>query len=105
MLQQCQDDFIWDDHPELLLWLLYIGGAFAENVPVRSGYITLLRSNNRTRFGDMNSSWPQLLGKMKQFIWSRTAFERPVQLLWEETFQGDEPKSLRTPNGVMDLNR
>ncbi|KAJ9259635.1 hypothetical protein DTO212C5_8589 [Paecilomyces variotii] len=28
-LQQTNNDIIWDNHPELLLWILYIGGAFA----------------------------------------------------------------------------
>ncbi|KAB5576242.1 hypothetical protein GE09DRAFT_619527 [Coniochaeta sp. 2T2.1] len=103
MLQQCQDDFLWDDHPELLLWLLYIGGAFTEKPNERSGYIALLRSNNRTRFGDLNSSWSRLLEILKQFIWSKRAFARPVELLWVEAFRDDGPISLPIPDVVMDL--
>ncbi|KAB5540218.1 hypothetical protein GE09DRAFT_252324 [Coniochaeta sp. 2T2.1] len=103
MLQQCQDDFLWDDHPELLLWLLYIGGAFTEKPDERAGYIALLRSNDNARLSDTNSSWPRLLETMKQFIWSRRAFERPVELLWEEAFRNHESMSLKIPDGVMDV--
>ncbi|TAQ87450.1 hypothetical protein B7494_g4228 [Chlorociboria aeruginascens] len=35
-LQQANDDPIWDDHPELLLWLLYIGGTFTSTEVIRS---------------------------------------------------------------------
>ena len=84
-LQQANDDPIWDDHPDLLLWLLYIGGAFAPTGVVRSDYIVLLRSNNAARFGDLYRSWPELLEILKQFIWSEKAFMSQVEALWEET--------------------
>ncbi|KAK2812212.1 hypothetical protein FQN50_001570 [Emmonsiellopsis sp. PD_5] len=83
-LQQADDDPIWDDHADLLLWLLYIGGAFAPTGAVRSNYISLLRWNNASRFQGLYSSWPELLGILKQFIWSDEAFMSPVKALWEE---------------------
>ena len=85
-LQQANDDPIWDDHPDLLLWLLYIGGAFAPTGIVRSDYVALLRSNNAARFGDLYRSWPELLEILKKFIWSEKAFTSQVKALWEETF-------------------
>jgi hypothetical protein len=85
-IQQAIDDPIWDDHPDLLLWLLYIGGAFAPKGTVRSGFVALLRSNNAARLGDLNISWSELLGILKRFIWSEKAFTSQAKALWEETF-------------------
>jgi len=70
----------------LLLWLLYIGGAFAPAGTVRSDYVLLLRSNNAARFGDLYKSWPELLEILKQFTWSEKAFMSQFKALWEETF-------------------
>ncbi|KFY62066.1 hypothetical protein V496_04752 [Pseudogymnoascus sp. VKM F-4515 (FW-2607)] len=85
-IQQAIDDPIWDDHPDLLLWLLYIGGAFAPEGAIRSDFVSLLRSNNSARFGDSNRSWPELLEMLKRFIWSEKAFTPQGKALWEETF-------------------
>ncbi|KAI1271670.1 hypothetical protein F5Y07DRAFT_382310 [Xylaria sp. FL0933] len=85
-LQQANEDPIWNSHPELLLWLLYTGGTFAPTGTVRSSYIALLRLNNASRFRNMFTSWPELLGILEQFIWSEKAFKFPGKALWEETF-------------------
>jgi hypothetical protein len=85
-LEQANDNPIWDDHPDLLLWLLYIGGAFAPTGVVRSNYVMLLRSNNATRFRNFGRSWPELLEILKQFTWSERAFMLPVKALWKEIF-------------------
>ncbi|KAK2799870.1 hypothetical protein FQN51_006471 [Onygenales sp. PD_10] len=83
-LQQADDDPIWDDHADLLLWLLYIGGAFALTGAVRSNYISLLHWNYASRFQGLYNSWPELLGILRHFIWSDDAFMSPVKALWEE---------------------
>lgn len=77
---------MWDDHSDLLIWLLYIGGAFAPTGTVRCDYVTLLRSNNASRFGELYRSWPELLGILKKFIWPKEAFTSHVIELWEEVF-------------------
>ena len=77
---------MWDDHPDLLLWLLYMGGAFVPTGIVRSEYAILLRSNNAVRFGHLYRSWPELLEILKQFTWSEKAFMSQVKALWEEIF-------------------
>ncbi|KAL4861338.1 hypothetical protein BDV12DRAFT_69636 [Aspergillus spectabilis] len=86
-LQKTIADPIWDSHPELLLWLLYIGGAFAPPGTIRLGYIGLLRSNNATRFESSYQSWPKLLEILKLFIWSEKAFLVAVRGFWEEAFE------------------
>ncbi|OBT60253.1 hypothetical protein VE03_10264 [Pseudogymnoascus sp. 23342-1-I1] len=85
-IQLAIDDPIWDDHPDLLLWLLYIGGTFSPEGTVRSNFVLLLRSNNSARLGDLNMSWPEVLEILKQFIWSEKAFTSQGKALWEEAF-------------------
>ncbi|KAL5336855.1 hypothetical protein BJX70DRAFT_371325 [Aspergillus crustosus] len=83
-LQQSSDDVIWDDHPELLLWLLYVGGAFTSPGSVRSEYIALIRLNNGTRSRGLYEMWPELRELLEQFIWSEKAFLRAVKGLYME---------------------
>ncbi|KAM3088349.1 hypothetical protein ACMFMG_002402 [Clarireedia jacksonii] len=83
-LQQVNDDPIWDDHSELLLWLLYIGGAFTTTETVRSDYIILLRLNNSSILRGLYKSWQELYEILKRFIWSDSAFTSDVKALWEE---------------------
>jgi hypothetical protein len=90
-LQKANDDPIWDDDPDLLLWLLYIGGAFAPPGIVRSGYVVLLHTNKGGGFGDVNKSWTEVLDILEQFIWSQRAFLSPVKAFWEEAFAPDGP--------------
>ncbi|EXJ91322.1 hypothetical protein A1O1_04434 [Capronia coronata CBS 617.96] len=84
-LKECNDDPIWDDRPDLLAWLLHIGGAFAPTKTIRSNYVALLRSNRSTRLRDLYTSWPELLETLKRFIWSEKAFASPVKAFWEES--------------------
>ncbi|KAI1359247.1 hypothetical protein F5Y08DRAFT_85600 [Xylaria arbuscula] len=92
-LQRTNDDPTWDAHPDLLLWLLYSGGAFAPTTTARSDYIALLRLNNAARFKDIYKSWSELHAIMEQFVWSDRAFASPVKTLWEETL--DRPSPVR----------
>ncbi|KAJ5909808.1 N-ethylmaleimide reductase [Penicillium tannophilum] len=83
-LQQANDDSIWDGRPDLLAWLLHIGGAFAPVGTIRSEYAALLQINRRTRLRGLYTSWPELLEILKQFIWSDKAFRSQVKAFWEE---------------------
>ncbi|RDW64358.1 uncharacterized protein DSM5745_09769 [Aspergillus mulundensis] len=82
-LQQTCDSLVWNEHPDLLLWLLYVGGAFAPVGPVRSGYLDLLRLKS----DDDYSSWPKVHECMRRFIWSDNAFLVPVRALSREVSQ------------------
>ncbi|KAH6653251.1 hypothetical protein BKA67DRAFT_593227 [Truncatella angustata] len=86
VLQHANGDPIWDGHSDLLLWLLYMGGAFAPQGPVRSGYILLLRSNGTVKLRGLYTSWGELLQILKQFIWSDKAFKSHVKAFWAEVF-------------------
>lgn len=78
---------MWDEHPDLLLWLLYIGGAFVPAGTLRSEYVALLSSNNAVRFNTLYRSQPDVLEVLKRFIWSEKAFTLHVKALWEESLR------------------
>ncbi|KAJ5504902.1 hypothetical protein N7463_007776 [Penicillium fimorum] len=82
-LQTASDNPAWEDSPDLLAWLLHIGGAFAPVGTIRQGYVQLLQLNH-TRFRWLYKSWPKLLVILKQFIWSDKAFLSQVKAFWEE---------------------
>ncbi|KAI1068117.1 hypothetical protein LB507_004335 [Fusarium sp. FIESC RH6] len=81
-LQQVYEDPVWNEHADLLLWLVYMGGAFAPKGPVRSGYIALLQSEKH----DLANSWMQTYEILRDFIWSDAAFRTEVRKVWEEAF-------------------
>ncbi|KAH8654156.1 hypothetical protein BGZ60DRAFT_161832 [Tricladium varicosporioides] len=83
-LQQANHDPVWNDQPDLLTWLLYIGGAFAPTGTIRSDYVVLLHLNSSTRLKGLYTSWPELLEILKKFIWSEKAFMSQVKAFWEE---------------------
>ncbi|KAH8801797.1 putative N-ethylmaleimide reductase [Xylogone sp. PMI_703] len=84
-LQQANEDFVWNDHPDILVWLLHIGGAFASTATIRSDYILLLHVNYEPRFKSLYRSWSELLEILKRFIWSERVFLPEVKRLWEES--------------------
>ncbi|KAK7911034.1 hypothetical protein PG985_013515 [Apiospora marii] len=84
VLQQTSHDRLWDEDPDLLLWILTIGGTFAPRGKVRSSYLALLRSNRETRFKGLYESLPGALEVLKQFIWSDGAFLTHVEAFWDE---------------------
>ncbi|KAE8547901.1 hypothetical protein EYB25_009694 [Talaromyces marneffei] len=84
-LQEVNDDRIWEHHPGLLAWMLYIGGAFAPVGPIRSNYVALLHKNRISRFKGLDTSWLELLEILKQYIWSEKAFASQVEAFWKET--------------------
>uniref|UniRef100_A0A8H7K2J7 Transcription factor domain-containing protein n=1 Tax=Bionectria ochroleuca TaxID=29856 RepID=A0A8H7K2J7_BIOOC len=86
-LQQESVNSIWDSHPDLLLWLIYIGGAFAPSGDVREQYLMLLNLHRASRFENRYDEWPEILTIMKQFIWSDKAFLSQVRGFWEEVYQ------------------
>ncbi|KGO67357.1 hypothetical protein PEX1_024430 [Penicillium expansum] len=82
-LQSASNNPVLNDSPDLLAWLLHIGGAFAPVGTIRQGYVRLLHLNH-SRFRWLYTSWPELLVILKQFIWSDKAFLSQVKAFWEE---------------------
>ncbi|KAJ5392723.1 hypothetical protein N7465_011697 [Penicillium sp. CMV-2018d] len=82
-IQSAINSPVWDDSPDLLAWLLHIGGAFAPAGSIRQGYVQLLHLNH-SRLRWLYTSWPELRLILKQFIWSDNAFLSQVKAFWEE---------------------
>ncbi|KAL7917136.1 hypothetical protein ACQKWADRAFT_307473 [Trichoderma austrokoningii] len=83
-LQGSEQDTIWNESPDMLLWLQYIGGTFASPGVIRSKYVDLLRTNISTRFSAGYNAFPKTLKIIKKFIWSDLAFISEASVLWEE---------------------
>ena len=83
-LEHANTDTVWDDYPDVLVWLLYIGGAFAPTGDVRAAYTALLRSNQTSRFIGRYGTWEDVLKALTQFVWSNNAFLLQVKAFWEE---------------------
>ena len=77
---------MWDEHLDLLVWSLHIGGAFAPVGVIRSDYIALLRLKKSSQFEGMYGSWPELLEILRRFIWSDKAFSSLVKAFWVEVY-------------------
>ncbi|KAJ5391487.1 N-ethylmaleimide reductase, partial [Penicillium cosmopolitanum] len=84
-IQITNNDPLWDVSPDLLAWLLHIGGAFAPVGSIRAGYMALVHSNH-IKLRKLYTSWPELLEILKGFIWSEKAFASQVESFWRESF-------------------
>ncbi|KAK5229747.1 hypothetical protein LTR72_001279 [Exophiala xenobiotica] len=83
-LQESNDDLFWDDHPDLLMWILYTGGSFSPKGPTRSGFKALLQINHTLRFKAKSISLPELLEVLRQFVWSERMYRAQVEEFWED---------------------
>ncbi|KAJ9494981.1 hypothetical protein H2202_009456 [Exophiala xenobiotica] len=84
LLQESNDDLFWDDHPDLLMWILYTGGSFSPKGPTRSGFKALLQINHTLRFKAKSISLPELLEVLRQFVWSERMYRAQVEEFWED---------------------
>ena len=83
-LQQSKNDLLWNDHPDLLIWILHIGGSFSPKGTVRSEYKAILQINNASRRGERYDSLAELILILDQFIWSEKAYRAQVEEFWNE---------------------
>ncbi len=83
-LQESKDDLLWNDHPALLIWIMYMGGSFSPKGTVRSEYKAMLQDNYASRFGERYDSLAELIQILDQFIWSEKAYHAQVEEFWNE---------------------
>ncbi|RBR25385.1 uncharacterized protein FIESC28_01822 [Fusarium coffeatum] len=95
-LQQAYDDPVWEEHADLLLWLVYMGGAFSPTGHVRSGYIELLQSE----IYGAAKSWVETYELLRDFIWSDVSFRTEVRRFWEEAYPEADRKLSSKPSGL-----
>ncbi|KAI4596318.1 hypothetical protein KJ359_005447 [Pestalotiopsis sp. 9143b] len=83
-LQQSDEDLFWDHDPDLLTWMLHLGGSFSPKGTIRSGYKQLLQKNCKSqRFKRNFSSLTELIEVMRQFIWSEKAYRSQFEQFWK----------------------
>jgi hypothetical protein len=90
MLRESSGDPFWDDHPDLLVWILHIGGSFSSQGTVRDDYKALLQENRGSRFVGMYDSLEELVQILSLFVWSEKAYRAQVEEFWKETHLGIE---------------
>ena len=83
-LQESKDDLLWNDHPDLLIWIMHMGGSFSPKGTVRSEYKAMLQDNYASRFGERYDSLAELIQILDQFIWSEKAYHAQVEEFWNE---------------------
>jgi hypothetical protein len=86
VLQDSELDACWDNQSEMLIWLLYVGGSFAENKRVRLRYLALIHGSYRSRLVDTGDVWEPVKTILSKFIWSSSAFEERVKQFWSEVY-------------------
>lgn len=95
LLQEERSRTVWEDHMDLLTWLLHIGGAYAAAGPVRSGYVELIRHTHGSDLDQWCQSWEELRKICTQFLWSSNAFDPQVGAFWHEIHDLDNDGTLR----------
>lgn len=90
MLQESSGDTFWDDHPDLLIWILHMGGSFSPPGTGRDSYKALLQENRGSRFMGMYDSLEELVQILSQFVWSEKAYRAQVDEFWKEAGLGIE---------------
>ena len=95
MLQEDRNDATWDGHEDLLAWLLYVGGAFAPEGPMRSDYMALIQQKHQYLLAPYIGVWQDLIETLEMFIWSSKGFEFQVEVFWTQT-QGVDDDALTT---------
>lgn len=73
----------WDDHSDLLLWLLNIGAAFATDAQVRLGFAGLWHGTHRARLESVSHSWDEIEEQLKSFIWSDVVYAPRCGAFWK----------------------
>jgi hypothetical protein len=81
LLETCLEP-LWEPAPDLLLWALFIGGAFADEAG-RGEYVRMLRyCRLNGSLGPWWESWEETEGILKGFIWLERVFLGPCKALW-----------------------
>lgn len=83
-IQESKDDLLWNNDPDLLIWILHIGGSFSPKGTVRSEYKTILQITHASRLRERYNSFAELIQILEQFVWSERAFGAQFEEFWNE---------------------
>lgn len=72
----------WQDHADLLLWLLNIGTTSTFDDTVRRAYERLCNERHRALLRPISRSWDELDTQLRKFIWSDEVHVASVGGFW-----------------------
>lgn len=84
ILQASNEDPLWNDHIDLLIWILHIGGSFSPKGTTRLEYKAILQTYRVSRFSGKYSSLEELIQILDQFVWSGKTYRAQVEEFWNE---------------------
>jgi hypothetical protein len=76
--------------PELVLWLLFVGGALAKRSRTKLRASALILSLCPEHMERSQRNWLSLKDTFKTFIWSEYTMERTLLRFWEELYPGQD---------------
>lgn len=79
---------VWTDYQEVLMWILFIGGAVSIEVDCRSWVLGLLK---QTCDGLGLLDWNTVHERLRTFLWVDQFCEGPCRTLWIEMLQLHTP--------------
>jgi hypothetical protein len=83
-LSQSDLDTCWNQHIDLLLWVVFIGASRAKSqsdLPVYTKALGLVLNE----FGTMCATWEQTVLILETFIWSEKVFGDSCKAIWAQT--------------------
>jgi hypothetical protein len=83
-LQESNEDPLWNDHQDLLIWILHIGGSFSPKGATRLEYKAILQTHRVSGFREKYSSLEELIQILDQFVWSGKAYRAQLEDFWNE---------------------
>lgn len=83
LLQRYDARETWEDHADLLLWLLNIGIVFSTESNVRLGFISLWHGSQREHLEPLSACWNAVESHLKNFIYSDRVHGPKCKALWD----------------------
>ncbi|KAF2111986.1 hypothetical protein BDV96DRAFT_164542 [Lophiotrema nucula] len=82
ILQTPANDHLWDAFPELVVWLLFAGGAFAVKRRTKVTFAAFILGAHENRIGRFHREWETLRETLTRFVWSAHAMEPKYRQFW-----------------------
>jgi hypothetical protein len=84
IMQKAEAEDAWAFHPELLLWLLFVGGSFANKRIVRLQFVALILGSYRHYIAHLHATWEGAERTFKDFLWCNQIVNPAFRKFWEE---------------------
>jgi hypothetical protein len=84
ILSRTVHDPRWELWPEMLVWLLCVGGALADRSATRQYARILILDVYRDQIEGFHRDWDVIKNVLKMFVWNEQVLEPKLLLFWEE---------------------